>query len=122
MPKQHRLVIDTRYSETTPVGLAVKYLNSREVRLRDALEVAISCYYAPLAAAIEGATQEEVMAYIERSRTQFEVNCGLALSRCTPGVRKEKHYPENNQETNLFQEDEDEEELIDFDSEDYEDG
>ena len=82
MPKQYPLKIDTTFRETKPAGLAAKYLNSGEIDLRAGVEIAISCLFAPLEAAINGASCQEVEGIIAASRTQFEVFSALALNRC----------------------------------------
>lgn len=82
MPKQHPLKIDTTFVETKPAGLAAKYLNSGEIHSRAGVEIAIACVFAPLGAAIDGASRERVEKLIAASRTQIEIYFALALSRC----------------------------------------
>lgn len=82
MPKQYRLKLDTKFVESIPAGLAAKFLNSGEIDLRAGVEIAIACLFAPLGAAIDGASQSEVEKLIAVSRTQMETYFVLALSRC----------------------------------------
>jgi len=89
MPKQYPLKIDTTFRETKPAGLAAKYLNSGEIEPRTGVEIAISCLFAPLGAATNGASRQEVEAIVAASRTQFEVFCALALSRCEEKLHSE---------------------------------
>jgi hypothetical protein len=82
MPKQHPLKIDTTFIETKPAGLAAKYLNSGEIHSRAGVEIAIACVFAPLGAAIDGASRDRVEQLIAASRTQIETYFALALNRC----------------------------------------
>ena len=118
MPKQHRVVVDTRFFETTPAGLAAKYLNSGEIKVRDGVATAIACVFAALGGAIHGLSEKEVESIIERSRTQFEIYCALARSRCL--LSNKDQELENCQRFNQNQISE--EKLIDLDNEDIEDG
>lgn len=76
-----RYYLDTTFSLSLDIGKAVKYLNSGEIPLRDATEIALASFYCPLAAAQEGASVRQVEALIEVSRTQFETYMSLAVSR-----------------------------------------
>ena len=78
---QIKFKIDTTFSENISAGMAAKYLNSREILLRDGIEIAISCLFAPIAAAVEGATLSEVEEQCKKSRIQFETYMSLAMSR-----------------------------------------
>lgn len=71
----------TTFSENIAAGIAAKYLNSGEIVVRDGIEIAISCLFAPLGAAIEGASREEVEERCEISRTLLETYISLALTR-----------------------------------------
>jgi ABC-type arginine transport system permease subunit len=82
MSKQYRLKLDTKFIESIPAGQAAKFLNSGEIDLRTGVEIAIACLFAPLGAAIDGATQSEVERLIAISHTQMETYFALALSRC----------------------------------------
>ena len=79
--KQVKLKIETSFSENRGAAIAVEYLNSGEITLRDGLEVALSCLFAPLGAAAKGASQSEVKSRREISRTIFETYMNLAMSR-----------------------------------------
>lgn len=119
MHEKHLLYVKAKYSGLA--GLSAKYLTSGEVSPRDGVELAISSLYAPLAAAMYGATEEEVNRYIEKSKAQFEIYFGLARSRCALNNNNER-FSERNQELQSSQEllpqlDEDEDGLIDFDNE-----
>jgi len=82
MSKQYRLKLDTKFVESIPAGLAAKFLNSGEIDLRAGVEIAIACLFAPLGAAIDGASQSEVEKLIAASHTQMETYFALARSRC----------------------------------------
>ena len=82
MPKQIPLKINTTFVETKPAGLGAHYLKSGEIDTRAGIEIAIGCLFAPLGAAVSGASRREVEALIAASRTQFEIYLNLALSRC----------------------------------------
>jgi len=120
MPKQYPLTIDTTFAETKPAGLAAKYLNSGEIYPRAGVEIAISCLFAPLGAAISGVSRQEVEGIIAASRTQFEVFCALALSRCQENsgsdVRLTPPSPKTSMTVNAVEEF-DADENIDFDNE-----
>ncbi len=99
--KQVKLKIETSFSENRGAAIAVEYLNSGEITLRDGLEVALSCLFAPLGAAAKGASQSEVKSRREISRTIFETYMNLAISRaeieetetsCTTEVEAEAHF------------------------------
>jgi hypothetical protein len=96
MSKQYRLKLDTKFVESIPAGLAAKFLNSGEIDLRAGVEIAIACLFAPLGAAIDGASPSEVERLIAASRTQTETYFALALSRCqknfSPYVREVSRY------------------------------
>lgn len=79
--RQIKFKIDTTFSDNISAGVAAKYLNSGEIFLRDGVEIAISCLFAPIGAAVEGETRAEVEARCEVSRMQFETYMKLALSR-----------------------------------------
>ncbi|CAA9569569.1 hypothetical protein AVDCRST_MAG81-1446 [uncultured Synechococcales cyanobacterium] len=119
MPKQYPLKIDTSFTDTKPAGLAAKYLNSGEIHPRAGIEIAISCLFAPLGAAINGASRQEVEGIVAASRTQFEVFCALALSRCQEksyaDVRINPPFPNTSVAVNADKFDADEN--IDFDNE-----
>lgn len=119
MPKQYPLKIDTTFRETKPAGLAAKYLNSGEIDPRAGVEIAISCLFAPLGAAITGASSQEVEGIVAASRTQFEVFCALALNRCQENsysdVRSTLSSPKTSVAVNTVEFDPDEN--IDFDNE-----
>jgi hypothetical protein len=119
MPKQYSLKIDTTFIETKPAGLAAKYLNSGEIHPRAGVEIAISCLFGPLGAALNGAGRQEVESLIAASRTQFEVFCALALNRCSENsgspVRSAPPFPKTSVAVNAAEFDTDEN--IDFDSE-----
>ncbi|WP_250126315.1 hypothetical protein [Chroococcidiopsis sp. CCMEE 29] len=123
MPKQYPLKIDTTFIETKPAGLAAKYLNSGEIQPRAGVEVAISCLFAPLGAAINGASRQEVEGLVAASRTQFEVFCALALNRCQENsysnVRGVTTLPKTSIAVNAAEFNA--EENIDFDSEELTD-
>ena len=78
--RQIRLKIDTTFSSNKGAGIAINYLNSGEIPLRNGLDLALSCLFSPIGAAIAGASQSEVESRIEMSRTQFELYVNLALS------------------------------------------
>ncbi|GFE72212.1 hypothetical protein [Chroococcus sp. FPU101] len=82
MPKQYPLKIETTFIETKPAGLAAKYLNSGEIQLRAGVEIAIACLFAPLGAALSGASRKDIEQLIAISRTQSETYFALALNRC----------------------------------------
>jgi hypothetical protein len=123
MPKQVSLKINTSFIETKPAGLATKYLKSGEIDLRMGIELAISCLFAPIGAAVNGATRSEVETMIASSRTQFELCLTLALSRCQDksegtnqgGNRFSKALISNNHEEELDLDDN-----INFDDEEIE--
>ena len=78
---QVRININTSFSENKSAGIAAKFLNSGEIFLRDGIEIAISCLFAPLGAAVEGASPSAVKKRCEISRMQFETYMNLAMSR-----------------------------------------
>ena len=75
---QIRLKIDTTFSEKKGAGIALEYLSSGEISLRGGIEIALSCFFAPIGAAVGGATLSEVQARCELSRMQFETYMNLA--------------------------------------------
>jgi hypothetical protein len=82
MVKRYPLKIETTFIESIPAGLAAKFLNSGEIDLRAGVEIAIASLFAPLGAAIDGASPSEVERLIAISHTQMETYFALALSRC----------------------------------------
>ncbi|NJO94388.1 MAG: hypothetical protein HC820_08725 [Hydrococcus sp. RM1_1_31] len=82
MSKQYRLKLDTKFIESIPAGQAAKFLNSGEIDLRTGVEIAIACLFAPLGAAIDGASLSEVERLIAISHTQMETYFALARGRC----------------------------------------
>ncbi len=79
--RQIRVNIDTTFSEHRPAGIGAKYLNSGEIRARDGVELAITCLFTPIGAAMEGATLSEIKQRQEIARTIFETWMNLATSR-----------------------------------------
>ncbi len=79
--RQIKLKINTTFSENISAGIAAKYLNSEEIVTRDGIEMAISCLYAPIGAAVNGATRDEVEERCKLSRTLLETYINLALTR-----------------------------------------
>ena len=79
--RQIRVKIDTTFSEHRPAGIGAKYLNSGEIRARDGVELAITCLFTPIGAAMEGATLSEIKQRQEIARTIFETWMNLATSR-----------------------------------------
>ena len=79
--RQIRVNIDTTFSEHRPAGIGARYLNSGEIRVRDGVELAITCLFTPIGAAMEGATLSEIKQRQEIARTIFETWMNLATSR-----------------------------------------
>ena len=79
--RQIRVNIDTTFSEHRPAGIGARYLNSGEIRARDGVELAITCLFTPIGAAMEGATLSEIKQRQEIARTIFETWMNLATSR-----------------------------------------
>jgi hypothetical protein len=78
----HPIEVSTRFSETTRAGRAAGYLSSGEIDRRSGVEVAITCLFAPLREAQEGATEDEVEQSIAISQAQWELYMGMARNRC----------------------------------------
>ncbi len=78
---QIKFKMNTSFSTQKGAGIGMKYPNSGEIRARDGVEVAIACLFAPIGAALEGATLSEVKARREISRSIFETYMNLAISR-----------------------------------------
>ena len=119
MTKQIPLQIKTSFSEGKPAGQGAKYLNSGEIDVRCGIEIALGCVFAPLGAAANGASYQEVERMVARSRTQFEIYMNLALSRCSnqyePNGTKDSAQDPVKLVTSVV---DDSEENIDFDDED----
>jgi len=81
-PKRVVLKLDTTFVDTKPAGLGLQYLKSGEIDLRAGIEIAIGCLFAPLGAAVRGASRKEVEALAAVSKTQLETYLHLALLRC----------------------------------------
>ena len=79
--KQVKLKIDTSFSENRDAARAILYLKSGEINLRDGIEISLACLFAPIGAAVAGASQSEVKTKCEMSRTIFETYMNLAMSR-----------------------------------------
>ena len=75
------LIIDTRFSGNKDIAIALRYLKSGEIDLRTGIEIALSCLFAPIGAAVSGESQGAVKARCEVSRMQLETYLTLALSR-----------------------------------------
>lgn len=78
----HQLDVSTRFSETTRAGRAAGYLSSGEIDRRSGVEVAITCLFAPLREAQEGATEDEIEQSIAISQAQWELYMDMARNRC----------------------------------------
>jgi hypothetical protein len=81
----HPIEVSTRFSETTRAGRAAGYLSSGEIDRRSGVEVAITCLFAPLREAQEGATEDEVEESIAISQAQWELYMDMARNRCRCG-------------------------------------
>ncbi len=79
--RQVRLKIDTSFAESKNAAIAIEYLNSGEIFIRDGLEIALSCLFSPLGAAASGESPSQVQLRCELSRTQFETYMTLAINR-----------------------------------------
>ncbi len=75
------LIIDTRFSGNKDVAIALTYLKSGEINLRSGIEIALSCLFAPIGAAVGGSSLSAVKARCEVSKMQLETYLNLALSR-----------------------------------------
>ena len=83
----HEVKIVTRFSDSTRAGRAACYLNSGEVDKRIALEVALTCVFAPLREAQEGATPDELEESISQSQAVWDGYMNLARQRCKGSSR-----------------------------------
>jgi hypothetical protein len=121
--KQIPLKIKTSFSEVKPAGQAAKYLNSGEIDVRSGMEISLGCVFAPLGAATNGASCQEVEKMIARSRTQFEIYMDLARSRCQgnsePNSKTEVDLPSPEVTTPVVDEELEEEKYINFDDEEF---
>jgi len=88
--RQIRVNIDTTFSEHRPAGIGARYLNSGEIRVRDGVELAITCLFTPIGAAMEGATLSEIKQRQEIARTIFETWMNLATSRAEVNEENKK--------------------------------
>ena len=79
--RQVRLKIDTSFAESKNAAIAIEYLNSGEIFIRDGLEIALSCLFSPLGAAASGESLSQVRLRCELSRAQFETYMTLAINR-----------------------------------------
>jgi hypothetical protein len=125
MAKRFSLKIETTYGEQTRPGLGTFYLNQGEIAKREGIGQAVGCLFAPLGAAIRGASKEEIEALSAISRTQLELHINLALARCQENLdfssktQVDSPSPEATPEvTTLVSDDElEDEEYLDFDEE-----
>jgi hypothetical protein len=78
----HPIEVSTRFSETTRAGRAAGYLSSGEIDRRSGVEVAITCLFAPLREAQEGATEDEIEQSIAISQAQWVLYMDMARNRC----------------------------------------
>lgn len=79
--KRVKFNLNTTFITSLKIGKVIEYLNKENIPLRDAIEIALTCFYYPLAAASKGESIEQIKASIETSRAQFETYIGLAVSR-----------------------------------------
>ena len=114
--KRHRMKVDlnmegqeikivTRFSDSTRAGRAACYLNSGEIDKRIALEVALTCVFAPLREAQEGATLDELEESIAQSQAVWDGYMNLARQRCK-GSSRSKSLPSIELETDYVNLDE----------------
>ena len=80
--KRIRVKVDTMFVVTGAAGKGARYLKSGEIEVRDGIKLAVGCFFAPLGAAIDGASRQEVEQISQRSRAQLETYINLALNRC----------------------------------------
>ena len=88
--RQIRLNINTKFSENKGAAIGARYLNSGEIRARDGVELAITCLFTPIGAAMEGATLSEIKQRQEIARTIFETWMNLATSRAEVNEENKK--------------------------------
>lgn len=74
-----RLSIETSFNQSQNAAIAAKYLKEGEIPMKEGIEIALSCLFAPLGAASEGASVERIKSLIQTSRVQFETYMNLAL-------------------------------------------
>ena len=86
---QIRFKLNTTFVDTGGAGKATRFLNNGNITKREGTEIALSCVFAPLALAVEGASIEEVNYGIEQSRALFETYMGLALTRVNNRIRED---------------------------------
>lgn len=92
---QIKLNINTSFSINKGAGLAMKYLNSGEIPLRQGIELALSCLFAPLGVAIIGGSIDDVKDRCELSRSLFEAYINLALQRADLKEANSSHEQAN---------------------------
>ncbi len=93
--KQYRVKVDTTFSENKSAGVGARYINSGEMTIRDAIEIACTCLFAPIGGAAAGESISKVKARQEISRTIFETYMSLALSRAEVSEGEDSTWAEN---------------------------
>ena len=122
MPKRVSFKIDTTYKEQTGAGFGAFYLNQGEIAKREGVGQAVGCLFAPLGAALRGATRQEIEELIAISRTQLELYMNMALTRCQGNIvlsTSSKEKEDCSLEAGVIIDDFDDEKHIKFDDEKF---
>lgn len=104
-----RFSFEATFSPSQNAALAAKYLTSGEMAQGKEIEIALSCLFAPLGAASEGASANKVKSLIETSRIQFETYMSLALCRLEnhSDISTDESCPTQEKSDDLLEDEED---------------